>query len=587
MPATAEPRSALVSPAGPPSSPVAATAAKPPASRWILGTWRDLLLYVCTPLLIVPVFAAAQRRWSAQDIYLFVAAFGATGHHLPGMIRAYGDRALFERFKVRFIVAPIFLMAVCSLCSAWDIKGLEVVVFAWGIWHGLMQTYGFCRIYDAKTGAFDALNRRLDFAMCLAWFGAAVVLSPLRLRAALDLYYAGGGPLIPPWVIATGQGAAAWVTGAITLAFFVGLVLGWRQGRRVNPVKLVLMAASFGFWWYCNLGVANLILGIALFEVFHDVQYLSIVWLYNRNRVEKDSSIGGFMRFVFRRSGTLLGIYVGLVLGYGALAMAARGVPMEGVRRVLMGVVTASALLHFYYDGFIWKVRESSTRTSLGLEGGTEAAARRWGVPAWLLHGLKWTAFLLPIAVLGWFQFRPADSAARLAVRGAVAAVAPEDPSAHSSLGVAALQAGRLDDAAAEFREVLRLAAAKPDAQADLAALLAGAHFNLAAVLAEQWDLDEAGVHYREAIRLQPGHAQAECNLGNLEVRLGHFAEAQAHYERSLQVEPEQELVHKNLGDLLMQRGRRGEAVSHYEAALRIRPGFLETQAALAAARGR
>jgi predicted permease len=45
---------------------------------WILGSWRDLVLYVGTPLLLVPMFALAQARWSAQDIYIFVAAFGAT-----------------------------------------------------------------------------------------------------------------------------------------------------------------------------------------------------------------------------------------------------------------------------------------------------------------------------------------------------------------------------------------------------------------------------------------------------------------------------------------------------------------------------
>src|SRR5207237_291020 len=93
-----------------PAAPV--TASRP--KLWILDSWRDLILYVGTPLLLVPVFALAQARWSPQDIYLFVAAFGAMGHHLPGMIRAYGDRALFERFKWRFIFAPLFLLAVCT-----------------------------------------------------------------------------------------------------------------------------------------------------------------------------------------------------------------------------------------------------------------------------------------------------------------------------------------------------------------------------------------------------------------------------------------------------------------------------------------
>ena len=58
--------------------------------------------------------------------------------------------------------------------------------------------------------------------------------------------------------------------------------------------------------------MASVLVGIALFEVFHDVQYLSLVWIYNRKRVESDRSIGGFMRFVFRRSGALSGVYVRL-----------------------------------------------------------------------------------------------------------------------------------------------------------------------------------------------------------------------------------------------------------------------------------
>ena len=157
-----------------------------PRKLWILDSWRDLILYVGTPLLLLPAFALAQARWSPQDIYLFVAAFGAMGHHLPGMIRAYGDRVLFERFKWRFILAPLFLLAVCTAFFWWDLKGILLVVFFWGVWHGLMQTYGFCRIYDAKTGTFDALTRRLDFAMCVVWFATAVALSPYRLSDTLD-----------------------------------------------------------------------------------------------------------------------------------------------------------------------------------------------------------------------------------------------------------------------------------------------------------------------------------------------------------------------------------------------------------------
>ena len=44
------------------------------------------------------------------------------------MIRAYGDRALFQRFKYRLIFAPIFLVVVCTVFFLWDLKVCPGVV---------------------------------------------------------------------------------------------------------------------------------------------------------------------------------------------------------------------------------------------------------------------------------------------------------------------------------------------------------------------------------------------------------------------------------------------------------------------------
>ena len=216
---------------------------------WILSSWRDLILYVCTPLLIVPMFLLAQVRWSAEDIYLFVAAFGAMGHHLPGMIRAYGDRALFQRFKWRFIFAPIFLVVVCTIFFLWDLKGIVVIVFIWGVWHGMMQTYGFCRIYDAKVGSFAALTRRLDFALCGIWFATAVLLSSQRMTDVLESYYSAGGPFIPPTLFRTVQQVFLALALAVSVLFLGNFIWMWIRGKRPHPIKVVLLITSISFWW--------------------------------------------------------------------------------------------------------------------------------------------------------------------------------------------------------------------------------------------------------------------------------------------------------------------------------------------------
>src|SRR5213593_2224130 len=217
----------------------------------------------------------------------------------------------------------------------------------------------------------------------------------------LEGFYGCGLPFISPGGIHALQQTLLFAAVAVSILWLANYGRMWVAGTRQNPVKLALFITSVAFWWYCNNGVANILAGIALFEVFHDVQYLSLVWIYNRNRVEKDSSIGGFMRFVFRRSGSLVGLYIGLVFAYGSLGFFKDHIDVDTVKRVLTGVVAASGLLHFYYDGFIWKVRERSTRESLGLTGGAAAVLSSDFLPSWLLHGLKWVAvFVIPLAAL-------------------------------------------------------------------------------------------------------------------------------------------------------------------------------------------
>jgi hypothetical protein len=219
----------------------------------------------------------------------------------------------------------------------------------------------------------------------------------------LETYYSAGGSFIPPAVLRAGQQGLFALALLIAALFLANFIWMWISGKRPSPVKLVLLITSISFWWYCNNVVASVLVGVALFEVFHDVQYLSLVWIYNRKRVESDRSIGGFMRFVFRRSGALVGLYIGLIFAYGALGYYKSSIGIDVVKRILAGVVTASALLHFYYDGFIWKVREKSTRQSLGIAGGTADVSLRGFLPGWALHGAKWVAvFVIPLGIL-WF----------------------------------------------------------------------------------------------------------------------------------------------------------------------------------------
>src|SRR5437899_4544900 len=263
----------------------------------------------------------------------------------------------------------------------------------------------------------------------------------------LETYYAAGGPFIPPTLLRAGQQGLLALALLVSAVFLANFIWMWSSGKRPSPVKLVLLVTSISFWWYCNNIVASVLVGVALFEVFHDVQYLSVVWIYNRKRVESDRSIGGVMGFVFSRSGALVGLYIGLIFAYGALGYFKSSIGIDVVKRILTGVVTASALLHFYYDGFLWKVREKSTRQSLGLAGGTADVSTRGFLPGWAVPGAKWVAvFVIPLGALWFREMRvPRSQLERLSM---IAADLPSSARAHVNYAAALQEAGPADQAA-------------------------------------------------------------------------------------------------------------------------------------------
>ncbi|HJT46164.1 MAG TPA: tetratricopeptide repeat protein, partial [Chthoniobacterales bacterium] len=525
----------------------------------------------------------------------------------------------------------------------WDIKANPVVliVFAWGVWHGMMQTYGFGRIYDAKMGSFAPVTRRLDFAMCATWFAAGVILSPARMTDTLEGLYGCGLPFISPAVIHGLQ--QTFLVGAITVSvlWLGNYVRMWSTGMRQNPVKLALFATSIAFWWYCNNGVTNILAGIALFEVFHDVQYLSIVWIYNRNRVEKDSSIGGFMRFVFRRSGSLIGLYVGLVFAYGSIGFLNARLGVDTLTRLLTGVVAASGLLHFYYDGFIWKVREKSTRQSLGLEGGTADVSLGGWFPSWTLHGAKWAvAFVLPLSAMWFGKVYRAESPVERSSH--VAADLPSSARAYFNYGASLQEEGRLDEAQSAYENALRLdpnyvkvhinmalvflskskleasrksyeralelepqngevhggyayllerlgqpdeARAEYEKAARLSPKSARLLYTYGAFLDKRGDVDGAITQYRRALEVNPKLADAHSELATALMTKGDSREAEVHYLAAIGLDPKRADVHSNLGTLFLKEGRTSQAIVEYEEALRLDPKLTEVSEILQAAR--
>jgi len=549
----------------------AATADLPRRSPWIIGAAWDLLLFIATPLVILPVLWMSRLSFAPDAIYAFVAAFGATGHHLPGLMRAYGDRALFRRFRLRFTVVPLLLLGTTLPLLFTELRqGMMVILVAWGFWHGLMQVYGFARIYDAKRGDHDPRTVRLDWLLCLSWFAAGLVNSNGRVYQALEVFHQSGGPLIGPAWIDGVRVLCNCGTALVTVAYLVHLLSRRSAGHPPNVLKLLTLAISFAYWWYAMVEIDNILFGIALFEIFHDVQYLAIVWVFNRKRVDGDPNVGSFSRFLFRRSAAMLGLYVGLVVGYGFVSSLQQSISIVPIQNILIAVVWTSTLLHFYFDGFIWKVRESGTQAGLGIARGETPQESR-PLSDGQLHAAKWTPFFLAVAALALSQWFIAGLDETQALRSQreltryqhLVRVLPRYDHAHLSLGTRHYAEGDLNNAGKSFDRALKLSGQTN----------AKAHYNRGLVDAALKQLPAAITHYQRALELEPLSEQAHhvhFALGAALYSLDDLDAAETHYQKALAISPRFAVAHLGLGRLYKDTGQTTKAREHLQTAVEL-----------------
>lgn len=102
------------------------------------------------------------------------------------------------------------------------------------------------------------------------------------------------------------------------------------------------------------------------------------------------------------------------------------------------------------------------------------------------------------------------------------------------------------------------------------------AHFSLGGTLKAQGKLDAAIGSYRKAIVLQPDHSDAHNNLGIALQAQGKLDAAAGEYRKALLIEPGFAEAHGNLGNVLKEQGNTDEAIGSYREALARKPDFAE-----------
>jgi hypothetical protein len=166
---------------------------------------------------------------------------------------------------------------------------------------------------------------------------------------------------------------------AATITWVVRLPQRYLEGRlSVLPTLYIishLLIFMVGYWY---LGRYHINLGWLVINIWHNCQYIMIVWLYNNNRFRNGidqrhpflSTISQ-ERFLWKYLGVCLLI---TAVASGAMRLFAGEIApkflpdmvVEGGWAVL--VYQALNFHHYIVDGFIWKVRKKEVRERLGVD---------------------------------------------------------------------------------------------------------------------------------------------------------------------------------------------------------------------------
>ena len=534
--------------------------------QWIISPFSDLFFFIGTPLFCLVTMLPLREFVDSQTIAFYALALFATGHHLPGFMRAYGDPELFSTFKEKFVIAPVVVLFVTALAQFNTLHGLFLMVLVWEVWHLFMQHYGIMRIYDAKNKIFSRLNARLDWAMTLCAFVTVVIYSPEYFHRILDHNQRVGLPFPSVELTFFLKELLFYFTMTVFAAYLANLVHRTVTGQKISLPKMAVMATTVFIIYYGWIHINDLVIGYAAFAVFHDIQYFAIVWVYNNNLVKRQERTTKVLRTFFTtRTLPILAAYMLVSFAYGSINMMEGFLKSEQAINVVEIFVITSTILHYYFDGFIWKMKDRKNQANLGIKaedgikriGARSIQSRLFRFSSYFREtGRQLAYFALPVAGLALFQFYwTADEAD---AREKMVELFPDLAGAHNNLGVFYSRLGDWDKASGEYRRALELDQGAYEA-----------HKNLGLLYAQQGLLDEAHAHYQQAIDNKPEYVEALNSQGLVFMQRGQVDKAQQRFMEAL-AEFEYAPAYNNLGTAYLRDKNYMAAIRAYKKAIAL-----------------
>ena len=356
---------------------------------FIRSALADSFWFLGLPFVAVACALACQQ-WLTAVAISSISLWITAPHHFATWLRTYGLSEDWQRWHGRLILGPLLIAAAVVAGLTWAPITLLLVVMLWDNQHSLMQQHGFARIYDFKARTGAAATGRFDLMLACFLYGNLFLTTPMFTKLWLKEVCRLQIPISLD-VLRTIQ-TASWTLTGICLCAYVGHMI-WclRHGYALNPIKYLFIAASYFLWYFTAWHTDSVLVWGVAHRIMHGLQYIVIVYWYlqskkqqlgpklpNRERWVQPRTVFGFvlMCAVYAVAYGLIARHPLEDFGFGVLHFMAvyqdagqyGSEPMTaaaGYELYAAMIINGIAMLHYYFDSFIWRVREKPIQDGL------------------------------------------------------------------------------------------------------------------------------------------------------------------------------------------------------------------------------
>ena len=250
-----------------------------------------------------------------------------------------------------------------------------VIAVLWNVWHTLMQKFGIMRMYAAKS-AVPVDQRTPKWVDRFLIFGSfpllAVIVGPQQRDTILHQSKSVTQYLVPALDGLEYIQYTAWPFAALLAAASIATFVwyerraGFTLPRMSMAVALTLLNASFLFFSPLKVYVA--------YGFSHAIEYMVFVWAFLRRRYAQPLEHRPLLQRLLARPLLFYGAYTAaigvtyFVIEFGKdFGLHQGGISIFGIKIGvwLFSFAIWQSLAHFYFDGFLWKMRAPAVRASL------------------------------------------------------------------------------------------------------------------------------------------------------------------------------------------------------------------------------